>query len=205
MKRGFVISTWSVIFLSLIGAAQSRPTESTKIVDGYTKLPLAFELNQGQTDPQVKFLSKGQGYSLFLTVDAAILALQPSTSSSMARRAETGNSQAARAVLRMELLNTNPNAELSAQDQLPGASNYFIGTDPAKWHTNVPQFSKVRYRNIYPHIDLLYYGHQTEMEYDFVLQRQRTCGSLQTLSQRCMPSIACQARDSFRSIQTVSD
>jgi hypothetical protein len=61
--------------------------------------------------------------------------------------------------------------ELSTgQDELPGKSNYFIGNDPKKWHTNVPQFTKIRYESVYPGVDLVYYGHQRELEYDFVLQ-----------------------------------
>jgi len=70
----------------------------------------------------------------------------------------------------MKLVNTNPKTEISGQDELPGKSNYFIGNDPKKWHTNVQQFSKVRYKSVYPGVDLLYYGHERGLEYDFVLQ-----------------------------------
>ena len=70
----------------------------------------------------------------------------------------------------MKLVNTNPKTQLIGLDELPGRSNYFIGNDPTKWHTNVRQFSKVRYENVYPGVDLVYHGHQRELEYDFVLQ-----------------------------------
>jgi len=70
----------------------------------------------------------------------------------------------------MKLVNTNPRIQLIGQDELPGKSNYFIGNDPKKWLTNVRQFSKVRCENVYPGVDLVYYGHQRELEYDFVLQ-----------------------------------
>jgi Beta-propeller repeat len=168
MKPVSVLSISLSVLLTVAARAQTHPADSTMIVEGYGKLPLVFEANQGQSDPQVKFLSRGAGYRLFLTADAAVLSLQPSVPS--ARRDETGRPQSARAILRMKLVNTNPKIEVSGQDELPGKSNYFIGNDPKKWQTNVQQFSKVRYEDIYPGVDLVYYGHQRELEYDFVLQ-----------------------------------
>ncbi len=56
---------------------------------------------------------------------------------------------------------------MTATDRLPGKSNYFLGNDPAKWRTGVPQFSRVRYDNIYPGINLVFYGSQGQLEYDF--------------------------------------
>src|SRR5438876_10061274 len=171
MKPGFVLSIGLSVLLPVAAQAQAHPPDSARIVEGYGKLPLAFEANQGQSDPQVKFLSRGAGYSLFLTADAAVLSLQPSVPSPLsAGRGKTSHTQSARAVLRMKLVNTNSKTEVSGQDELPGKSNYFIGNDPKKWHTNVQQFSKVRYKSVYPGVDLLYYGHQRELEYDFVLQ-----------------------------------
>src|SRR6266702_2945648 len=169
MKPTFVLGMCLGVSLTL--AAQANPPGSARIVEGYGKLPLAFEANQGQSDPQVKFLSRGAGYSLFLTADAAVLALQPSAPSPLgAGPVKNSHPQSTRAVLRMKLVNTNPRIQLIGQDELPGKSNYFIGNDPKKWLTNVRQFSKVRYENVYPGVDLVYYGHQRELEYDFVLQ-----------------------------------
>src|SRR6266567_338073 len=171
MKPGFVLSISLSVLLTVAAQAQAHPPDSARIVEGYGKLPLAFEANQGQSDPQVKFLSRGAGYSLFLTADAALLALQPPAPSPPgAGRFKNSHPQSTRAVLRMKLVNTNPRIQLIGQDELPGKSNYFIGNDPKKWLTNVRQFSKVRYENVYPGVDLVYYGHQRELEYDFVLQ-----------------------------------
>jgi uncharacterized repeat protein (TIGR01451 family) len=116
------------------------------------RLPLRFEPNQGQSDPQVKFLTRGSGYSLFLTADEAVLALR--------RSAEKTS------VVRMQLRGANPVA-VTGTDLLPGISNYFIGNDPARWHRDIPQFARVRYKNAYPGIDLVYYGNQGRLEYDF--------------------------------------
>jgi Beta-propeller repeat len=170
--KHIVLSIFGLSMFLAVGAqAQVQPMGSAKIVRDYGKLPLAFEANQGQTDPQVKFLSRGAGYSLFLTTDAAVLCLQPSVNTALdVGPVKSSRPQSARAVIRMKLVGPNPNTEVSGQDELPGQSNYFIGNDPKMWHTNVRQFAKVRYKDIYPGVDLVYYGHQRELEYNFVLQ-----------------------------------
>jgi hypothetical protein len=126
----------------------------------YAHLPLIFEPNQGQSDPRVKFLARGSGYGLFLTRDEAVLALQPPV---------VGRQSSAKklSVVRMKLAGANASPALIGTDELPGKSNYFIGNNPAKWHRNVPQFARVRYLNVYPGIDLVYYGNQGRLEYDF--------------------------------------
>ncbi|MFI5069954.1 MAG: SBBP repeat-containing protein [Terriglobales bacterium] len=133
----------------------SRPvfTDSLQIGAAYGRLPLSFEPNQGQTDSQVKFLAHGGGYGLYLTGNGAVLAL---------RAAGKQNS-----VVGMSLENANGDPIIDSQDQLPGKSNYFIGNDPAQWHRNIPQFARVRYREVYPGINLVYYGSQGKLEYDF--------------------------------------
>ena len=56
-----------------------------------------------------------------------------------------------------------------AEDRLGGVSNYFIGTDPRKWRTNIPQYGRLRYEGIYPGIDLVCYEKSGRLEYDFVV------------------------------------
>jgi len=153
-------------------AHPGAPAQRASIVEGYGRLPLAFEANQGQTDPQVKFVSRGAGYSLFLTTSEAVLTLrrasryEPNSPRAKALRQEEGS-----AVLHMKLVGANAKTtEVSGKDELPSKSNYFIGNDPKKWRTNVRQYARVRYANLYPGVDLVYYGNQRELEYDFVLQ-----------------------------------
>ncbi|HEY6274643.1 MAG TPA: SBBP repeat-containing protein [Terriglobales bacterium] len=69
----------------------------------------------------------------------------------------------------MKLIGSNPHANMEGVDQLPGKTNYFIGHDPQKWRTNVPNYGKVRYAGVYPGVDLIYYGNQGQLEYDFVV------------------------------------
>jgi len=124
-------------------------------MDSFGRLPLAFEVNRGQTDASVKFLAHGDGYGVYLTADQAVLTLrQPGTGAS---------------VLRMALAHSTSSAHIFGSEALPGKSNYFIGNDPTKWHRNIPQFARVTYRNVYPGIDLVYYGRQGRLEYDFEL------------------------------------
>ncbi len=139
-------------------------------------LPLSFEPNVGQTDPQVKFLSRGNHYALFLTGTEAVLTLRADSNRSHVskglrdrlRRKAPLATQAD--VLRMKLVQGNPHPQLVGLDPLPGRNNYFIGQDPAKWHRNVPTYSRVKYSDVYPGVDLVYYGNQRQLEYDFVVR-----------------------------------
>jgi hypothetical protein len=224
-----------------------------RLAEAYGKLPLSFEVNKGQTDSRVKFLSRGSGYSLFLTGNEAVLSLRKpgvrSQDSGFRRRkpgepnlgaahqgsadlafrsaafrgllrspeAELGtNSRTADpktgsalqgllgspasfqfpvsnfqtpatnneprttdALLRMKLVGANPNPKMVGMDELPGKSNYFIGNDPKKWRTNVPNYAKVKYANVYPGVDLVYYGNQGKLEYDFVVSPGADPNSIQ--------------------------
>lgn len=125
----------------------------------FVKLPIMFEPNRGQSNLNVKFLARGAGYSLFLDADGAVLASQRARNSS--------HPDSGAKLLRMKLAGANRSAFVNGAEQLPGKSNYFIGSDPAKWHRDIPQFARVRYENIYPGINLVFYGSQGQLEYDF--------------------------------------
>jgi len=146
-----------------IQRAQNNSAPSIKLAKTYRNLPLIMEPNQGQTSNEVKFLSRGPGYVFFLTSDEAVLALHSGKSSIIGRQSSKTD------ILRMKLVGSNPEPELIGLDELPGRSNYFIGKDPANWRTNVPNFGRVAERGVYPGIDLVYYGNQQQLEYDFVV------------------------------------
>ncbi len=139
----------------------------------YGKLPISFEVNQGQTDGAVQFLARGAGYTLFLTPGEAVLSLH-AVDKGGAKGAVRTHAPAAQASLMstvgLKLIGSNTKAEVQGVDALPGKSNYFVGNDPAKWHTDVPTYAKVRYSNVYPGVDLVYYGNQEgRLEHDFVV------------------------------------
>jgi hypothetical protein len=159
----------------LAGLALPAPAATDpRVSEGYGKLPLHFEANRGQTHKDVRFLSRGPGYSLYLTAGEAVLVLaKPNPDSKRDARGTQARPDAPARIrsvaLRMGLEGAEPKPLASGLEELPGTANYFIGKDPAKWRTNVPTYAKVQYQNVYPGIDLVYYGNQRQLEYDFVL------------------------------------
>jgi len=163
-------------------AQQIKPDETKRIQlsQAYGKLPLSFEANQGQTDPRVKFLSRGNGYSLFLTPTEAVLVLKKTARDNNAQlgvlpsqaindQHNTSQSSSPATVLRMKLVGGNASAKIAGTGELPGKSNYLIGNDPKQWRTNLSNYTKVEYRDVYPGVDLVYYGNQRQLEHDFVI------------------------------------
>jgi len=156
------------LFLSTFGASSrawpspdpadaSKPAAKTDVAIGRGKLPLSFEPNKGQVGPQVQFLSRGLGYDLFLTRGRAVLNLQ--VSNPRPHAADVG----------MRLLGARGSDQPVGEKRLPGFVNYFRGNDPRRWRTHIETFAEVRYPSAYPGIDLVYYGNQGKLEYDFVV------------------------------------
>ncbi|HEV3339990.1 MAG TPA: SBBP repeat-containing protein, partial [Pirellulales bacterium] len=137
---------------------------SSALVAGYGQIPMGFEPNVGQTDAQVQFLSRGNGYSLFLTSAEAVLRLQQP---GVTRATTAAVSQSPSAVLDLQLVGINRSPQAVGLEKLPGVSNYLIGSDPSGWHADVANYARVEYQSVYPGIDLAYYGNQGRLEYDF--------------------------------------
>ncbi|HEY9422410.1 MAG TPA: SBBP repeat-containing protein, partial [Thermoanaerobaculia bacterium] len=126
----------------------------SRILEDHTRLPLAFEENRGQAGSTVRYLTRGQGYGLLLTPGEAVLALR-----AQGRQVRT---------LRLRWVDANPGAPMVGEDRLAAKTHSLRGSDPARWlHT--PLFSKVRSSGVYPGIDLVFYGRERQLEYDFVL------------------------------------
>ncbi len=144
------------------------PAQAQSLLAG---LPLIFEPNQGQSnldpdDPRARFIARGSGYSLFLGSEGAILALQSRSLQSPSLRSREKNSSRTE-FLEMKLAGANSHATLTAGEPLAGKSNYLLGNDPSLWRRGIPQFARVRYENLYPGINLVFYGNQGRLEYDF--------------------------------------
>ena len=181
LPTNWVLATGAVfIFLAAIVAWQialpgnsiaSNEDVQARLHQVWGQFPLSFEANQGQTDPDVQFVARGQGYGLFLKPTEAVLALQNNggADSSVTLIDNQESTMGPPTLVRMQFEGANPSAIASAVDQLPGKTNYFIGNDPDKWHTNIPNYAKVLYRDVYPGVDLVYYGNQRQLEYDFVV------------------------------------
>ena len=144
-----------VTFLfALVSIAASNPFDVPVAAAAYSTLPMRFEVNEGQTASHVKFLARGNGYNLFLTSSEAVLHL---------KRSKSGKHEA----LSMKLPGANPSPRIVGLEELPGKSNYLIGNDRSKWRTNVSQYAKVKYESVYSGIDMVFYGNEQHLEYDF--------------------------------------
>jgi len=136
--------------------SRSLPASSTQIQASLARLPISFEPNQGQSHSAAKFVAHGRGYGLYLTPSEAVLTLP-----------ERVQDHLRQAAVEMQLAGANQRPEVAGADRLPGHSNYFIGNDSSRWLRNIPQFGRVQYRDVYPGINLAFYGNQNQLEYDF--------------------------------------
>ena len=138
------------------------------------ELPLTFEVNRGQAEAHVKFLARGNGYIAFLTPTEVVLSMHvihprrvdvlnlPEDSPSAIRHRNS-------ALVRMRFAGANPTFEIDGREELPGKVNYFTGHDPREWRTGIPTYLKVRYKNLYPGVDLVCHGSMQRLEYDFLV------------------------------------
>jgi hypothetical protein len=172
---------------SVSASAASQPAAITpgarsRIQASYAKLPLAFEKNQGQTDGQVQYMARGNGYTLFLTANDAVFSLRSRSAGTDASAVRRGaalrpkNPSRQRdadknltAVVHMQLVGGSSLAKVTASDQLPGKANYFLGNDQSKWRTDVARYARVSYQDLYPGVNLAFHGAQRQTEFDFVV------------------------------------
>ena len=156
--------------------ARTRPIvaqEQSRIAANFGNLPLSFEPNRGQTDEQVKFLSRNSHYNLFLTPGEAVFTLPTRSTDKntnrlgMRKKASEIDSEA---VLRLQIHGANPSTKVTGDSMLVGHTNYLIGRDSSKWVKDIPQYARVNYQDVYPGIDLTFYGQQRQLEFDFIVK-----------------------------------
>jgi hypothetical protein len=147
----------------------AKPIVAPKAIN----LPLFFEANQGQTDSQVHFMARSQGYTLLLTPTKTILAEAKTNITAAPNGFASAKTpsfvKSAGTRIEMQLIGANSAPAMTGLDELPGKVNYLIGNDRGKWHTDVPLYSQVRTKQVYPGVDLLFHGDQRQLEYDFVV------------------------------------
>ncbi|MCD6077555.1 MAG: Cell surface protein, partial [Ramlibacter sp.] len=133
-------------------ATQPAATEAT-VAETYAALPLTFEVNEGQAGSGVDFLAHGSGYGIALSGGNATLSLA------------TAHGQQD---VTLALLGAKQGVQGQGLGLLEGRSNYILGDDRSKWHTNIANYGSVVYRDVYDGIDVRYYGTQRQLEYDFI-------------------------------------
>ena len=139
---------------SSVNGYKTPAADLARVKESYAKIPLSFAANYGQAHKDVKFISRGSGYSLALAPASFTLAVADKNSA---------------AVLQATVLGGNAAAQLTGVERLLTTTNYLTGSDPRKWKTNVPNYAKVKYSGVYRGIDLVFYGNQNQLEFDFIV------------------------------------
>ena len=158
---------------SMVSARPPAPKSSAELKLRHYTLPLSFELNRGQADSSVKYLGRADGFLVAFRENEAefCFAQHPANLKSEIRGAPSGHlGEGAKAdLLQMRFIGANGSAVVEGWTRLPGNVNYFIGGAPSKWRRDVPTFGEVRYASLYPGVDLVYYGAEQHLEFDFRL------------------------------------
>ncbi|HEX8190360.1 MAG TPA: FG-GAP-like repeat-containing protein, partial [Pyrinomonadaceae bacterium] len=167
-------------WLSAAGSAESAKASlgpgagrtAARVNDSYGKLPLSFEVNRGQFARGADFAARGDGYGIYLKrseIALAVRARAPRRDGAHASEGVSSKRGVADAVIGLRLVNAAAGAKAEGLDKTPATVNYFVGNDPRRWRTGIPTYARVQYRNVYPGVDVVYYGNQRQLEYDFVV------------------------------------
>jgi len=162
-------SALALIVFMLVQIVSLRPWQNMTAGDSLLpeisldplRLPLSFERNAGQTDQSVAFLARSLGGTLFFQKNEVVFSLPTSSPEPLSElediRQKEALSQEA-ATLQLQFLGANHASQVVSVDQQAGRVNYLIGNDPAEWHKDIPTFSSILYKQLYPGIDLQYDG-----------------------------------------------
>jgi hypothetical protein len=167
-----ILSTAPLAYAVSAELPPAPATPHSTVTGRYGDTPLSFEPNHGQTDGAVQFLARGNGYTAFLQPDSATLLLSRSEFGGGASEAPTRPGMPGAQsdeVLRMRLVGGDSEAPMRGKTPLPGYVNYIRGGDRSAWSVGVPTFAATSVQGVYPGIDLVYYGTDRKLEYDFVV------------------------------------
>jgi hypothetical protein len=169
----------------------AKAAPSTQAMIHYGQLPLSFEPNRGQTSTDVQWLARGPEYTLFLAGSDAVLEMNKITPA----KRDSADPKELRpsissSVMRMSLLGSRTSQRTTGEDLQSGKANYFTGNDPAKWQHNLPMYGKVHMQGVYPGVDLKYYGHRGELEYDFVVAPGADASAIRLRFDGAKPTLA---------------
>jgi len=163
-----------VLFLATALALSSAFGNTAERVAAFGRFPLHFEANQGQADQSFDFVSRGRGHGIFLNATQAVLVVRSAVAGAAATSRPSTfdprrpNASEAR-IVRMNLIGANPYARGSGVEEMAAKINYLIGNDPARWRRGLAAFGRVHYEEVYPGMDLVYYGNEERLEYDFIV------------------------------------
>jgi Chitobiase/beta-hexosaminidase C-terminal domain/Beta-propeller repeat len=165
-------------------AGKIPSARSPKLTRRLSSIPMSFETNVGQSDPAVRFLSRGAGYSILFRNDEADIVLAKNRQNSglftqdSRHQPPEGYGSSYADVIRMRIVGASVDAELSGEGQLPGKVNYFYGRDPAQWHAGISTFARLSSRGVYRGVNLLYYSNRDRLEFDFQIAPRSSPSSI---------------------------
>ena len=153
-----ILSIILAIFLQKKFFYSEKTPQQQSSLKSFAQLPLRFEKNLGQAGTEAAFLYRDRYFALHLSPDRAVMSVQQPSQSAQGAKTTT---------IAMRLAGANPQALAEGRDKLITQSNYLLGNDPAQWRTHIPNYRQVRFAAVYPGIDLVYYGRDGKLEYDF--------------------------------------
>src|SRR5689334_19814911 len=172
--KRFYIYVATLLLCSPLGSTDLLDRNTIRPIDSqdlFARLPISFEVNRGQTDSSVQYLARCRGYIAYFRKSEVIIVAgrQRTRSLEDLRRSETGRSRQDQIVHRLTFPGAKSVPAIQPGPLLAGKSNYFIGKRVSKWLTNIPNYSQIRYGNLYPGIDLVFTGVAGRLKYDFVV------------------------------------
>jgi hypothetical protein len=147
-----------------------------RLKESYGKLPMNFEVKQGQADGNIKFLSRGSGYTTYFSpTEISILLSRPRK---LDTEPQSPDFESSNTLLRMKFPGSNPAPKIVGLEQSPARSNYLLGNKPENWQVNLQSYARLKYKAVYTGVDVIYYGNQRQLEYDFIVAPEIDPGTI---------------------------
>jgi hypothetical protein len=167
----FTIAAAVIIRGVLLGVGvQASVQAAPKLGGPIQNQQLAFERNDGQTSSRLQFTARARNYTVFLDSREATVVFRAAGRRPIPQNDSVKNVEPPIDFVSLHLLESDRTGTPQAEEPLTAKANYFLGSDAQKWRINVPLFGRVRYQSIYKNVDLVYYGTESQLEYDFVIR-----------------------------------
>jgi len=149
-------------------AVQPLKPSSAKLQADFGKMPLYFIANKGQMDERVDYYVQGKDKSIYFSPGGVTFVLTSTVASTKEIAGKSANS-AERWVVKLDFVGADRDVRPTALDETGAVVSYFKG-NPEEWHTGIPTYNRLVYRNLWPGIDLVYSGTVNKLKYEFVVQ-----------------------------------
>ncbi len=184
MLRLYPVFLILIFFTTNLSYSNNNGNKKPEIWNSINKLPLVFTLNNGRFDPEVRFSARNRHVSFFFTSTGTTFLFEKGNNENINKtgnglvskynykRISTGfkNSTKEYFAVKMNFIKSNPRPKIMGEERLPWNNNYFYTGNPQNWNTGVPNYSKIRIKNLFNSIDLIYYGKNSGLKYDFIIK-----------------------------------